>query len=120
LVAVAPRAATVAIAKRGVANVLRHAGILAGAVEATESRWLSMPSADCFTFADDEGIIETCVDLGQAVKAGEVVARTYPVGRTGSAPSEYRARLDGILAAHHFPGLVKIVDCMAVIATPER
>jgi N-alpha-acetyl-L-2,4-diaminobutyrate deacetylase len=109
------RAATVAIARRGVANLLRYAGILAGAVERAESRWLDMPSADCFTFAEGEGMIEPCVDLGHPVRAGEVVARIYPLGRTGVTPSEYRARIDGILAARHFPGLVKAGDCIAVV-----
>ena len=32
---------------------------------------------------------------------------------------EYRAALDGVLAARHFPGLVKTGDCLAVIATVE-
>ena len=52
------RAATVAIARRGVRNVLRHAGILAGAPEPAPTQWLDMPSADCFVFAEDDGLIE--------------------------------------------------------------
>jgi N-alpha-acetyl-L-2,4-diaminobutyrate deacetylase len=112
-------ARTIAIAKRGVANLLRHAGILAGAVEPAESRWLDMPSGDCFTFAEEDGMIETCVDLGHPVRAGDVIARIYPLGRTGVAPSEYRARIGGILAARHFPGLVQAGDCMAVVAILE-
>ena len=52
------RAETVAIARRGVRNLLRHAGILPGAPEPAPTRWLDMPSADCFTFAEDAGLIE--------------------------------------------------------------
>jgi len=111
------RASTIAIAKRGVANVLRHAGILAGAVETAPTRWLDMPSSDCFRFAEDAGLIEPCVDLGEPVRKGDVLARIHPIGRTGHAPSEYRAGLDGILAARHFPGLVKAGDCVAVVGT---
>jgi N-alpha-acetyl-L-2,4-diaminobutyrate deacetylase len=111
------RAATVAIARRGVRNVLRHAGILAGPVEKQPSRWLDMPSADCFLFSEEAGMIETCMDLGEPVREGQVVARVYPTGRTGLAPREYRAHLDGVLAARHFPGLVKPGDCISVIAT---
>ena len=111
------RASTIAIAKRGVANVLRHAGILAGAVETAPTRWLDMPSSDCFRFAEDAGLIEPCVDLGDAVRKGDVLARIHPIGRTGQAPTEYRAGLDGILAARHFPGLVKAGDCIAVVGT---
>ena len=104
------------IAKRGIRNVLRHAGILAGEVEQQATQWLDMPSGDCFCFADEDGMIETLIDLGEPVEAGEVVARIYPVGRTGMAPQDIRAKLTGILAARHFPGLVKSGDCVSVVA----
>jgi N-alpha-acetyl-L-2,4-diaminobutyrate deacetylase len=113
------RAETVAIARRGVSNVLRHAGILAGTPQPAETRWLRMPSADCFTFAEADGMIEACIDLGRPVLAGDTVARIYPIGRTGVAPSEYRARVGGVLAARHFPGLVQAGDCIAVVGVPE-
>jgi N2-acetyl-L-2,4-diaminobutanoate deacetylase len=109
------RAETIAIAKRGVANLLRHAGILEGEPETRPSRWLDMPSSDCFRFSGEEGLIETCVDLGERVREGDVIARVYPTGRTGLAPAEYKSALDGILAARHFPGLVKAGDCIAVV-----
>lgn len=112
------RAATVRIARRGVMNLLRHAGIVEGAVEVASTRWLDMPSDDCFAFAEDEGLIETLVDIGEPIGEGEVVARIHPIARTGCAPGEIRARMDGILAARHFPGLVKAGDCAAVVAVP--
>lgn len=110
------RAETVRVARRGIMNVLRHEGIVAGDVEKQPTRWLDMPSGDCFSFAEDEGLIEPLVDLGETVVAGEVVARIHPVGRTGQAPAEIRAGLDGILSARHFPGLIKPGDCTAVVA----
>jgi N2-acetyl-L-2,4-diaminobutanoate deacetylase len=54
------------------------------------------------------------------VRTGDVIARIHPVGRTGQAPAEYRAALDGVLAARHFPGLIKAGDCLAVVATVEE
>jgi N-alpha-acetyl-L-2,4-diaminobutyrate deacetylase len=107
------------IAKRGVRNVLKHMGILAGAIEARKSRWLDMPSDACFGFAEEDGLVEPLKDLGEAVQAGEVVTRIHPLNRTGVAPAEHRARLDGVVAGRHFPGLVKIGDCLTVIATPK-
>ena len=104
------------IAKVGVANVLKAAGILKGAVEATETTWLDMPDGNCFSFAEDGGLIEPLYDLGDTVKSGDVVARIYPVGRTGVAPLEVKAKMDGILVARHFPGLVKSGDCVSVLA----
>jgi N-alpha-acetyl-L-2,4-diaminobutyrate deacetylase len=113
-------ARTVGIAKRGAMNVLKHAGIVSGAPETGPTRWLDMPSNDCFRFAEDDGLVESCVDLGDAVRAGDVIARIHPIGRPGQAPAEYRAALDGVLAARHFPGLVKTGDCLAVVATVEE
>jgi N2-acetyl-L-2,4-diaminobutanoate deacetylase len=110
------RAETVRIARRGVANVLRYAGILAGAADRQPTQWLDMPSGDCFSFAEHDGMIETMVDLGESVKKGEVIARIHDVTRTGTAPQELRAKMDGLLAARHFPGLVKAGDCAAVLA----
>ena len=75
-----------------------------------------MPSGDCFCFAEDDGMIETTVDLGEPMTEGQVVARIHQIGRTGAAPQEIRAKMSGILTARHFPGLVKAGDCASVIA----
>jgi len=109
-------ARTATIARQGVRDVLIHAGVMRGAVERRETRWLDMPSGDCFAFAEDGGLIAFTVDLGEPVDAGDVIACVHPIGRTGGAPREYRAAMDGILAARHFPGLVKPGDCVAVLA----
>ncbi|UHD47695.1 N(2)-acetyl-L-2,4-diaminobutanoate deacetylase DoeB [Aureimonas altamirensis] len=108
---------TVGIARRGAANVLRHAGILSGEPEPAPTRWLDMPSGDCFTFAEHDGLMEPLVDLGMPVERGDVVARIHSVDRTGTEPVDLRAGLSGILAARHFPGLVKSGDCAAVVGT---
>lgn len=110
-------ARTISIARRGVRNVLKHAGILAGPLESAVSIQLDMPGDECFTFADIPGLIEFCIELGAEVRTGDLVARTHDITRTGAAPLEHHAQLDGILAARHFPGLIQSGDCMAVIAT---
>lgn len=110
------RAETVRIARRGIANVLRHAGIMEGAAAKSETRWLDMPSDDCFIFAEDDGLFETMVDLGEDVREGMIIARIHPIGRTGLAPQEIRSKMSGILVARHFPGLIKAGDCMSVLA----
>lgn len=113
------RAETVRIARRGAADLLRHAGILAGTIEPRPTRWLDMPEG-CFAFAEEDGMIETTVDLGEPVGVGDVLARIWPVGRTGLAPTEIRAGIGGLLVARHFPGLVKAGDCAAVIGSEVR
>lgn len=111
-------AGSVAIARKGVRNVLKHAGILKGSLEISQSTMLDMPDGDCFVFSEDEGMIEPAIDLGGAVEAGDLVARIWSTDKSGLKPLEYRSRRSGILAARHFPGLVKPGDCMAVVAVP--
>lgn len=112
-------AASVRIAERGVRNFLVHAGILEGEIEPAPTVLLDMPGDECFVIAEDEGLLEMCVDLGGDVREGDVIGRIYPLHRTGLAPVEYRARLDGILTTRHFPGLIKSGDCLAVVAVPR-
>jgi len=104
------------IAKKGVRNVLKHAGIMKGDLEMAPSVMLDMPDGDCFVFCEDDGLIEAMKDLGDPVEKGEIVARVWPVDRTGRAPVDYRAKRSGIVASRHFPGLVKAGDCVAVVA----
>jgi N-alpha-acetyl-L-2,4-diaminobutyrate deacetylase len=112
-------ARTSGIAKRGVRNLLVKAGILKGSVEPRATAWLDMPDGDCFSFAEDGGLIEFVKDLGDALLKGETVALIHPTGRTGATPHEIRTKMDGILAARHFPGLVKPGDCVSVLAVLE-
>jgi len=109
-------ARSIAIAKKGARNLLIHAGIMDGTPETAPSIEMDMPDSDCFVFAEHAGLIEPMVDLGDYVRKGAEVARIWPVDRTGVPPIAYPARRDGILAARHFPGLVKAGDCMAVVA----
>jgi N-alpha-acetyl-L-2,4-diaminobutyrate deacetylase len=112
-------AKSVAIARRGVRNVLKHAGILDGAIERAPSIHVEMPGPDCFTFSESEGLVEPLVDLGEPVRAGDLLMRVHPVDRLGREPWDYRAKMDGILAARHFPGLAGIGDCLAVLMMPK-
>ncbi|MDK1491320.1 N(2)-acetyl-L-2,4-diaminobutanoate deacetylase DoeB [Sinorhizobium sp. 7-81] len=109
-------AKSVGIAKRGVRNVLTHAGIINGDVDTSPTEWLDMPDGDCFAFAEETGLVEFLADLGDVVQRGSVIARVYPTGRTGAEPIEVHARMDGIFIARHYPGLIKAGDCCAVLA----
>ena len=108
-------AASVAIARKGAHNLLRHAGILDGAPEIAPSTRLEMLD-DGFVFAEDGGLVEPMIDLGGTVAAGAPLARIWPMDRSGAAPITLTAPRDGLLVARHFPGLVQRGDCLAVIA----
>ena len=112
------RAETVAIAKRGVRNLLTHAGVLKGAPHREPSTFLDMPDGDCYIASLGSGLVEFVTDLGKAVRRGDLVARVHDVERTGGAVAEYRVARDGVLAGRHFPGLVQTGDTLAVIGVP--
>jgi len=109
-------ARSIAIAKKGARNLLIHVGILAGPPEIAPSIELDMPDSDCFMFAEHDGLIEPAAGLGDHVREGMELAKIWPTDRTGLPAVSYAAKRDGILAARHFPGLVKAGDCMAVVA----
>ena len=113
-------AKTVSIAKKGIRNVLIHAGILKTEPDVGASVNLDTPDGDCFVFSNHDGLIEPTVELGSIVDEGDVLARVWPLDRTGINPIEYWARRQGMLAGRHFPGLVKAGDFMAVVAVTDE
>lgn len=111
-------AATIAIAKKGIRNILRHAGITEGELEVDTTINLDMPDQDCFVFSESDGLLELCVDLGAEVRAGDLLARVHDIRRTGLAPVDYHAKIDGIFSGRHFPGHIAMGDFLAVVAVP--
>lgn len=109
-------ASTAGLAMRGCRNLLIAAGIVKGEADNQKTQWLDMPDGDCFTFAEDGGLIRFCANLGEMVTKGQVIAMIYPTARTGVMPVELRVRRTGLFTARHFPGLVKPGDCVAVVA----
>jgi N-alpha-acetyl-L-2,4-diaminobutyrate deacetylase len=109
-------ATTVAIAKRGILNLLKHAGIVSGEPERGPSISLVTPDHRSFVTSEHSGLLEMCVDLGADVKNGEVIALVHDIERTGTPPVEYKATIDGVLAGRHYPSLTQPGDNLAVIA----
>ena len=109
---------TVEIGKRGVHNFLVHTGILEAAPIAPPQPCveLDMQQEGAYVFSRHNGLLEPCVQLGDAVNTGDLIARVYATEQTGSKPVEYHAESDGIIMGRHFPSLIKIGDFMNVIA----
>ncbi len=110
------RASSVAIAKKGVCNLLKHAGIMKGEYEQDKTIDLDMPDNRCFVSSQHSGLFEPCVDLGADVNAGQLLARIHNLERTGSMPYEYWCPIDGVFTGRHFPGLITMGDMVGVIA----
>ena len=113
-------ATSIAIAKKGLRNVLIHAGILHGEMQIDPTIRLDMPDGDCFVFSEGDGLFEPMIDLGEDVQKGQTVARIWPVDRTGIMPVELTAKLSGMLISRHFPGLIKSGDCAAAIGLKTK
>lgn len=109
-------AKSAAIARKGVRNLLIHAGILNGEMDIAPTVQLDMPDQDCFVFSEHAGMFDILVDLGESVEFGEPVAQVWSVDRSGAPPLIYTATRSGIVTARHFPGMIKSGDCMVVIA----
>ncbi len=107
---------TIAIAKRGITNLLRHAEVLQGSPEVGDTIQLDMPDHRCFISSESSGLMEHCVQLGETVKTGQLIARVHDIDRTNSVPTEYYSPLDGIFTARHFPGLIGMGDIVGVVA----
>ena len=110
--------ASVALAERGVDNLLRHAGILQGAPQPAETRMLEIPDAAHYLQAEHRGLLEFTVNLGDAVRAGDLIARIHDLERTGTAPADYHATVDGLLIGRRHPARVTLGDTFAVLAVP--
>jgi N-alpha-acetyl-L-2,4-diaminobutyrate deacetylase len=109
---------SVGIAKKGIRNILRHAGITKGEMEVDETMNLDMPDERCYVFSETTGLVEHCVDLGDKVKKGQLVAKVHNIERTGTEPVEYFAGIDGIYTGRHFPGHVVNGDFLGIVAVP--
>ena len=115
--------AALEICRRGVRNVLAHAGILpAAATDAPpgERAILEIPGSDGYVYATRDGVFECLHDLGAPVKAGDVAGRIHDLAAPWRTPEPVRFAADGIMFARRQPGQVVLGNCCAVVAAPHR
>ncbi len=67
------------IGREGTRNLLRHAGVLAGAPRATRTALFHTQSAEAYVMAPIDGLFEAFRDLGDDVPAGDVAGRLWPM-----------------------------------------
>jgi N-alpha-acetyl-L-2,4-diaminobutyrate deacetylase len=110
---------TVAIARKGLRNLLIHAGILRGAPEVGPTSNLKQTCDACFHFSPRSGLVEFVVSLGDVVEKDALIARIWDIDKTGVLPEEITANTGGTIATLHVPGLIKLGDCLAVLAQED-
>lgn len=110
-------AATVRIAERGIQNLLRHTGVIEGEPPAAATRLMHSPDQGHFVIADDRGLFELLVDLGDEVSVAQPIVQIHDIEKPASAPVVYRAERSGILIGRRVPAPTQPGDCLAVIAS---
>jgi predicted deacylase len=106
------------LARSGLENVLRWAGVLAGEVapRRSEPRILMATELDDYLFAPESGVFETLVDLGDPVEAGDVVGRIHFLERPDRVPEPVVARTSGIACTVRAIATTQQGDNVVVIA----
>ena len=106
----------------GLRNVLVHCGVLRGKEKSRSeagmkpARWVqSLDRAD-YRFAPESGLYENSVDLGEAVKAGDLLGQVHSLEQPGREPAQVWAHADGMLVANRGPSIVGQGDCVACVA----
>lgn len=96
-------AATHRVSQQGLANVLRHVGVIAGEVQTREQLGLPPPTIvrateqDNYLLAPESGLWETFVELGEQVSVGQPVGQIHFLERPERAPEVVSALTEGIV-----------------------
>ncbi|MEJ2480702.1 MAG: succinylglutamate desuccinylase/aspartoacylase family protein [Acidihalobacter sp.] len=110
---------TVAMAYDGLRRCMRHLGMLEEPVaEAPVSRFLNVPDTG-YLMALRAGLLEPVVEVGDAVEAGQLVARLYDVDEPLREPAALRAPYAGVLVCRAARGGVARGDTVAVVGDDE-
>lgn len=108
-----------AICRRGIRNVLKHAGILKGEVEVAagaNARVLKVPGAEGYIISDEDGVFEPISELGAVVKKGDIAGRIHFLRTPQREPLVLRHAIDGTVFAKRQPGRVRPGNCCFVLA----
>ncbi len=102
-----------AMVEDGLERLLRHMGILPGALEPRPTRMMEVPSREHFVYSPGSGVLEPRVGLGDAVRAGDACARVHFVDDPARPPLEARFAADGVVVCQRHPARVERGDCIA-------
>lgn len=116
---------TVAVAERGIRNVLRHFGLCAGELERPEAiglpatRVMEIEDLQAYVAAPADGIFEPFRHLGEEVEAGEALGHLHDIAEPGRVPQEIAAARSGTIICRRPTAHVGRGDCVAITAGPS-
>jgi hypothetical protein len=112
--------AALAIAERGVNNLLVHLGILPERDRMPApgpTRILEVRGPDYFVYASEDGLFEPLVRLGDEVCAGQAAARIHRPETPWAPAVELAFQRDGFVLCQRIPGRTKRGDCLFHLGT---
>lgn len=106
------------LCRRGIRNVLKHAGVLQGKAElpAEPPRMLRVAGPQAYVLAPEDGVFEAAAPLGATVEAGDIAGRLHFLHDPAREPVELRHAVDGVVFAKRHPGRVVRGNCCLVVA----
>ena len=112
---------TTKIAKDGLRNALRHAGVIPEAPKTRQEVGLSAPvfldmrGSNSYIYAMDPGVYENLIPVGEAVNASEPVGLIHNMDHPSAPAIEVLARQSGIVGVMRGFPRVSIGDLVAVV-----
>jgi N2-acetyl-L-2,4-diaminobutanoate deacetylase len=106
---------TVAMAHEGLRRCLRHLGLVDTAPPPTlRSRFLYVPETG-YVMPSRSGLLDPIVEVGEAVQAGQVLAKLYDIDEPLREPVQLLAPQQGVLVCRAARGGVARGDTVAVV-----
>ncbi|WP_237681960.1 succinylglutamate desuccinylase/aspartoacylase family protein [Agrobacterium vitis] len=108
-----------AICRRGIRNVLTHAGVLKGEVDipaGANARILKVPGSEGYIISDEDGVFEPITELGTVVNKGDIAGRIHFLRTPQREPLVLYHPIDGVVFAKRQPGRVRPGNCCFVLA----
>jgi predicted deacylase len=109
------------IASRGVTNVLRWLGVLAGSPDTIidgEPKLVAADDPRDYVMAPVSGIYEPLLELGDIVTAGEPIGQVHNIEQPEQEPVFVSAQTNGMLMGRRSNPLTSQGECLATVVRP--
>ena len=104
------------IANTGCRNMLIQLNVLNEDIQLRATRMLEVENDAGMISAPCDGMLELFASAGQEVYHGNPIAQIINPLQTGAKPVSIVSNKNGVMLAHHFSGIIRQGDCLAVIA----
>ena len=111
---------TLAVAERGVRNMLRHFGLMAGEIEGPPTRLTEVGGPEYYLHAPCRGLFEPAFELGDTVDARQRAGLIHFMDDPASPPVEVRFQASGLVICKRPILQVERGDCLGHLATDLR